>query len=160
MRTLLAVCLLLSLIMTTKMSHAECKIIEHEGRTEVVCLDEPLTDAQIKEKENTRRNNDQSNNKQQLERERNQREEAKIQEKKDIERCSLDYSICLSSTRDNMRCMGEQARCEKNIIANSPIQDTKTCKKLCSSDYAICLSSSRDNMRCMGEQARCEKQCL
>lgn len=160
MRKVLAACVWLSLVMNTKMSYAECKIIEHESSTEVVCVGEPPTDSQIKEKENSRRNSEQSSNKQQLEQERNQREQAKNQEKNDLERCSLDHAICVSNTKDIMRCMGEKARCEKNIYAGSPVQNKKTCQNICSSDHTICVSNTKNIMRCMGEKANCEKSCL
>jgi len=164
MRTLFAVCLSMSLALITKMSYAECKIIEHDGSTEVVCIGEPLTDVQNKEKGNSRRNIEQSSNKQQLEQERNQREEAQRQEKKDLERCSLDYAICMSgaSIKDRGRCSEQQANCEKSIILNSPIQNSNTCKKICSLDYAICMSSASldDRGRCSAQQANCEKLCL
>lgn len=54
MRTLLIACLSLSVILTTKTSHAECteyQIIDHGDSVEAVCVGKPLTAAEKKELE-------------------------------------------------------------------------------------------------------------
>lgn len=54
MRTLISICLLLSLVLTTKLSYAECteyKIIDHGDSVEAVCVGAPLSGADKKEYE-------------------------------------------------------------------------------------------------------------
>ena len=52
MRTIIAVCLLLSLVVMIKKSYAECaeyKIIDHGDSKEAVCVGQPLNEAEKKE---------------------------------------------------------------------------------------------------------------
>lgn len=55
MRIVLAVCLAMPIIMATKLSYSECKIIDHGDSVEAVCIGETSTEVRQKEPELRRR---------------------------------------------------------------------------------------------------------
>ncbi len=173
MRTLLTACLLLSLVMATKMSHAECTIIEHDNSTEVVCVGDkslpvstPIEGKRITP--NLQTEQALTNKALQLEQERQE------------ERCTLEYNLCYSPCTDNAtpkslsscnsRCQSAQAQCKLSAISNSLPETKSKCKKRCSLEYDICYIPCTDNAtpkslsscssRCQSTRAQCDMQCI
>lgn len=163
---LLALYLSLSLILMAKLSYAECKIIEHEGSIEVVCIgEESLASKKYKGQELA------SNNKNT---EEERIKEQKLELDREDQRCKLEYDVCYSNCTDPKtgmiclkRCEYTQAQCKLSALNSLSPESKIKCNKRCKLEYDVCYSDCTDPKtgmiclkRCESTQAQCKMQCL